>query len=35
MIGSNDKQQHLLEENEKSLYAFTLAHKEIYHLAEL
>lgn len=34
-MGFNDKQQHMLLENEKSLYAFNSTHKEIYYLAEL
>ena len=34
-MGFNDKQQHLLLENEKSLYALVSTHKEIYYLAEL
>ena len=34
-MGFNDKQQHLLLENENSLYALVSTHKEIYYLAEL
>ena len=31
-MGFNDKQQHLLLENENSLYALVSTHKEIYYL---